>query len=110
MNKVEYNILIDIAKQWKNDGKDIDPKLFIDGKIKDKKIQYNDSGKVTSIDLRYNKLSGPIPSSIGSLSHLKVLVLNYNQLSGPIPSSIGSLSQLEKLDLNKNRLSGPIPV
>jgi len=58
MNKDEYNILIDIAKQW---GKD-DPKQYIDDKINHKWIQYNDSGNLVSINLRENQLSGPIAS------------------------------------------------
>ena len=49
MNKDEYNILVDIAKQWKLDGKDIDnPQQFIDDKIRHKKIEYNDCLLYTS--------------------------------------------------------------
>ena len=96
MNKDEYNILVDIAKQWKLNGKDIDnPQQFIDDKIRDKKIKYNDSGHVVSIDLSENQLSGPIPSSIGSLSQLEKLYLSYNQLSGPIPESTAKLTKVK---------------
>jgi hypothetical protein len=55
-------------------------------------------------------LSGPIPSSIGSLSKLEELYLSNNQLSGAIPSSIGNLSQLEEIYLSNNKeLSGAFP-
>ena len=37
------------------------------------------------------------------------MVLHNNQLSGPIPSSLGSLTNLESLVLHNNQLSGPIP-
>ena len=64
MNRDEYNILIDIVKQWTIDGKDIDPKQFIDKSIKDKRIKYGSGGNVSGIYLSKNKLSGPIPSSM----------------------------------------------
>ncbi|PIN00784.1 Serine/threonine protein kinase [Handroanthus impetiginosus] len=53
---------------------------------------------------------GPIPDSIGSLQQLVQISLNSNRFSGPIPPSIGNLSQLSWLDLSMNRLSGSIPV
>ena len=109
VNEVEYNILTDIAKQWKQDGKGIDPKPFIDAKIIDKKIRYNDGGNVIYIDLHDNHLSGPILESIGRLSHLEQLDIADNKLSGHLPSSIGRLSHLERLSLQNNEMSGPIP-
>ena len=60
-------------------------------------------------DLSNNKLTGEIPSSIGTLSSLQLLNLSGNQLQGPIPVSLGNISALEQLDLAKNKLSGHIP-
>jgi Leucine-rich repeat (LRR) protein len=85
------------------------------------------------LDLRSNKLKGPIPASIGSFQNLEILYLSSNQLQGSIPpelytlaglyellldsnqlsgnisTSIGSLSNLHALALNNNRLTGTIP-
>jgi hypothetical protein len=36
--------------------------------------------------------------------------LNYNRLGGPIPSSLGGLSKLTWFDVAYNGLTGPIPV
>src|SRR4051812_3165415 len=46
--------------------------------------------RVTQISLRYNKITGSLPSSIGNLGDLQYLRLYHNHLSGPIPSSIGN--------------------
>lgn len=54
--------------------------------------------------------SGPIPDSIGSLSKLVYVSLNSNGFSGPIPPSIGNLSNLSWLDLSANNLNGTLPV
>ncbi|XP_051146889.1 leucine-rich repeat receptor protein kinase HPCA1-like isoform X2 [Andrographis paniculata] len=53
---------------------------------------------------------GPIPDSIGSLDQLVYISLNSNGFTGRIPSSLGNLSQLSWLDLSMNRLNGTIPV
>ena len=55
-------------------------------------------------------LSGPIPSGLATLEHLRVLDLAYNQLSGSIPWGLGQLPELEYLWLAHNRLTGSIPI
>ena len=60
-------------------------------------------------DLSCNNLTGKIPTSIGSMSHLRLLNLSHNQLEGQIPTSLSGISTLEQFDLAKNNLSGPIP-
>ena len=61
------------------------------------------------LELAGNNLSGVIPSKLGSLSSLQVLYLRNNQLSGPIPVELGNLPNLERLLLEGNQLSGEIP-
>ena len=71
---------------------------------------YTDSeGRVTSIDLNDNGLSGQIPTELGNLSSLDRLYLDNNQLTGAIPGELGNLSNLERLYLDDNQLTGPIP-
>ena len=72
-------------------------------------VATNNDGRVTTLDLYSNELSGEIPSELGSLSNLVTLVLFDNGLSGEIPAELGSLSNLRILELNSNELSGEIP-
>ena len=72
-------------------------------------VRTDSSGRVTSLRLVYNQLSGEIPSQLGNLSNLERLHLHSNQLSGKIPSQLGNLSNLQYLYLHSNQLSGAIP-
>ena len=69
----------------------------------------NDDGRVTSLNLGTNYLSGEIPPELGSLSNLIALDLGGNDLSGEIPPELGSLANLRTLELDENALSGEIP-
>ncbi|CAI7859777.1 unnamed protein product [Closterium sp. NIES-53] len=62
----------------------------------------------TTRSLAYNQLSGPIPTSIGSLATLTYLDLSSNQLSGPIPEEIGAMLALTRLSvtLHHHKLVG----
>ncbi|KAK6133925.1 hypothetical protein DH2020_032317 [Rehmannia glutinosa] len=60
-------------------------------------------------DLHNNKLTGPIPSQIGRLKHLKILNLRWNKLQDAIPPEIGELKQLTHLYLSFNNFKGEIP-
>ncbi len=66
-------------------------------------------GRVTSLGLKKNLLSGSLANSIGSLSSLQVLELDTNTISGPIPAQMSRLSQLKILTINDNQLAGQIP-
>ena len=66
-------------------------------------------GRVTSLNLGWNGLTGPIPTELGGLANLRSLWLPNNELTGPIPPELGALTQLEELTLGGNELSGPIP-
>ncbi len=69
-------------------------------------------GSLTSLHvliLSENQLTGPIPPELSRLTNLVVLALWGNQLTGPIPVSLGDLANLELLYLTDNQLTGPIP-
>ncbi|KAG5229935.1 receptor protein [Salix suchowensis] len=55
-----------------------------------------------------NGFDGSIPSSLGSMSSLKLLDLSNNNLTGSIASSLGSMSSLHLLDLSNNSLTARI--
>ena len=72
-------------------------------------VETNVQGRVYSLDLFRNRLSGSIPPELGNLSSLTHLNFLHNNLSGPIPPELGNLSNLRILWLQENQLSGPIP-
>ena len=62
-----------------------------------------------SLLLQENRLTGNIPSEFGDLSNLRVLLLRENRLSGSIPPELGNLANLRWLMLEQNDLSGSLP-
>lgn len=72
-------------------------------------IYTDNNGKVSSISLSSNNLTGTIPDEIGNLEALWTLNVPYNQLTGEIPASIGKLTNLWSLHLYRNQLTGSIP-
>ena len=72
-------------------------------------VSVDRTGRVTSLNLRANSLSGSIPKEIGNLTGLRTLGLSHNRLTGPIPKEVGNLTRLRALVLGFNELSGRIP-
>ncbi|CAM9919439.1 unnamed protein product, partial [Ectocarpus fasciculatus] len=68
-------------------------------------VQVDGTGRVTSLDLSENNLSGPIPSAVGGLTALHMLRLDDNKLSGAIPPELGGLTALTRIDLDQNNLT-----
>ncbi|GAA4272082.1 leucine-rich repeat domain-containing protein [Aquimarina gracilis] len=68
-----------------------------------------EEGKVKSVDLRSNNLTGSLSSTVGNLLNLSYLNLNYNNINGDIPNTLGSLLELSVLYLRGNNFSGTIP-
>ncbi|CAI5935901.1 unnamed protein product [Closterium sp. NIES-65] len=62
-----------------------------------------------TLQLQYNKLTGPVPAVIGSLPALQILELGYNQLSGPLPSTLGLLPSLQALRIPFSNITGSLP-
>jgi Leucine-rich repeat (LRR) protein len=72
-------------------------------------VECNANGKVESLSLFDNHLSGVLSKSIGSFAELRHINLQHNSISGSIPSSIGNLKNLETLFLASNRMQGELP-
>ena len=73
-------------------------------------VTTNSQGRVVTLNLFSNNLSGSIAMEVGQLTYIEDLNLGSNRISGEIPASIGQLANLGKLNLGNNRLSGGIPV
>ena len=65
--------------------------------------------QVVKLDLADNGLRGTLPTVLGMLTALRLLVLDDNQLSGTLPTEIGKLANLQVLWLQYNQLSGVLP-
>ena len=73
-------------------------------------IAVDDStGRVVTINLNRNNLSGEIPSEIQYFPHLRTLRLDYNQLEGEVRPEIGLLTELRRMDIDGNNFTGSIP-
>nr|XP_023895117.1 probable leucine-rich repeat receptor-like protein kinase At5g49770 isoform X3 [Quercus suber] len=59
--------------------------------------------------LSSNVLTGNIPETLGSVTHLEVIRFDGNSLSGPVPSNLNNLVNVGELYLSNNKLIGPIP-
>ena len=70
-------------------------------------VSANADDRVDTLRLRYNFLTGAIPSELGDLSNLRTLSLRDNYyLTGAIPPELGSLRDLEHLHIGDNSLTG----
>lgn len=67
------------------------------------------NGRVFSLELDENNLTGNIPAALGNLTSLTRLHLSRNSLTGTIPKELGNLDNLIGLNLDYNSLTGAIP-
>jgi len=65
-------------------------------------------GRVVSLQLPNNNITGSLASSFGALTALQVLDLSGNRLSGAIPPTLRAMVNLQELRLGGNRLSGAL--
>ncbi|KAG6433690.1 hypothetical protein SASPL_105305 [Salvia splendens] len=70
---------------------------------------FQQCGRLKSISLAKNSLSGPLPKSLTSCLNLQRLNFSSNRLSGQLLPGIWSLASLRFLDLSDNLLEGEIP-
>lgn len=61
------------------------------------------------VDLFSNNFGGSIPASLGELAKVEVFYLGFNGLTGTIPTSLGGLKSIKDMHLGSNGLTGPIP-
>ena len=66
--------------------------------------------RLTELQMGGNLFSGAIPVELGQLYSLQIsLNISHNRLSGTIPNDLGKLQLLESLYLNDNQLVGDVP-
>ena len=70
---------------------------------------YARNGRVVSLDLPDNNLTGPLPAALANLDSLTTLDLSENNLTGSIPAELGSAPRLRDLFLHDNQLSSSLP-
>ncbi|KAK7358112.1 hypothetical protein VNO77_00033 [Canavalia gladiata] len=65
--------------------------------------------QLRTLSLRFNALTGTIPSDLASCVNLRNLYLQRNLLSGEIPPLLFRLPDLVRLNMGFNNFSGPFP-
>jgi Leucine-rich repeat (LRR) protein len=69
-------------------------------------------GALTDLDvllLEAFYMSGSFPTQLGTLTALNQMAINQNELSGSLPTQLGSLAALCEMSLEENRLDGTLP-
>ncbi|XP_027341876.1 probable inactive receptor kinase RLK902 isoform X2 [Abrus precatorius] len=65
--------------------------------------------QLRTLSLRFNALTGPLPSDLASCVNLRNLYLQRNLFSGQIPTFLFDLPDLVRLNMGFNNFSGPFP-
>lgn len=68
-------------------------------------IEIFERSELESLNISNNNLSDALPSQIGNLKNLKVLIASNNNFTG-VPAELGQLTELEVLDFSNNSLTG----
>ncbi|KAK4752625.1 hypothetical protein SAY87_021423 [Trapa incisa] len=66
--------------------------------------------QLRTLSLRFNTLTGQVPSDLALCTNLRNVYLQGNKFSGQIPESLFSLSYLVRLNLASNIFSGEVPL
>ena len=91
------------------DGKVVSLRLFANGLSGFIPPELSQLSNLVWLDFAGNQLNGSIPAELGRLANLEKLNLSSNVFIGPIPTELGQLSELAELRLSRNRLTGRIP-
>ncbi|MFS8016448.1 putative protein kinase RLK-Pelle-LRR-III family [Helianthus anomalus] len=83
------------------------PGMGLSGKLPENTL--GNLTELTTLSLRFNALSGSLPSDIFSLGNLRNLFLQNNLFSGQIPDSFSGMSNLVRVNFANNNFSGEIP-
>ena len=68
-------------------------------------------GRVTSVMMTGNNLTGKVPESLTTLNEVRYLYIGGNYITGSIPSSFGNMTNLRHVILSSNsELIGEIPI
>ncbi|TYI30246.1 hypothetical protein ES332_A05G372700v1 [Gossypium tomentosum] len=66
-------------------------------------------GKVIALNLKDLCLEGTLAPELGTLIHIKSIILRNNSFTGTIPEGISKLKELEVLDLGYNNFNESLP-
>jgi hypothetical protein len=62
----------------------------------------------STLNLFDNKLTGTIPTTLGSLVLIEVVFLGYNALEGQIPTELAQCQNLKEVVFESNKLKGDV--
>ena len=71
-------------------------------------LDFSSFPNLLHLDLCLNKLTGTIPTNIGTLSKLQYLDLSTNSLNGSLPLSLANLTKVYYLDVSQNNITGEL--
>eukprot|EP00873_Tetraselmis_striata_P010696 jgi/Tetstr1/430960/TSEL_020715.t1 len=72
-------------------------------------VSCDEAGRVSSVSLHDNQLTGTLPPQLSALTGLIGLWLYNNQLTGTVPLQLSTLTGLDYLYLHNNQLTGTVP-
>ncbi|OUM56546.1 hypothetical protein PIROE2DRAFT_18805 [Piromyces sp. E2] len=110
MLNLQCNLIEDIPESFTKNCKRLEYLNLSNNRIKSIPISlFHDLGRVLRhLDLSYNRLVGKLPSDIGELKVLEILILNGNHMDGDIPKRLSECHELRELDLRGNRFDSVI--
>ncbi|KAK7244121.1 hypothetical protein RIF29_38939 [Crotalaria pallida] len=72
--------------------------------------QHLNNPSLKHLVLRSCNINGTLPTYLGTMTTLKTIDLSFNKLSGPIPSTYEGIIKKVDIYLTGNLLTGPVPV